>query len=112
MKESNLRKIYVAAAFALVFAAPIVAEAANHSYEAESGTLRVSYSDLNLNSDEGILALYSRLQNASRLACDPGSYLEKGSLTAMASSKSCYSDLLTKLVDKVDSEKLTAVHDS
>jgi len=112
MKESNLKKVYVAASFALVFAAPLVANAANHSYEAETGVLRVSYSDLNLNSVEGIAALYSRLQNASRQACGSSSYMEKGSLRAFASSKACYDDLLSKLVAKVDSEKLTVVHES
>ena len=112
MKESNLRKVYIAASFALVFAAPLVSNAANNSYDADSGALRVSYSDLNLNSDEGISVLYGRLQNASRQACDTGSYIEKGSLSAVAASKACYDDLLSKLVAKVDSEKLTAIHES
>ena len=112
MKELNLKKVYVAASFALVFAAPLVANAANNSYDVDSGALRVSYSDLNLNSDAGISVLYGRLQNASRLACDTGSYLEKGSLSAMTSSKACYDDLLSKLVAKVASDKLTEVHES
>ena len=112
MKESILRKVHVAASFALVFAAPLVANAANNSYDADSGALRVSYSDLNLNSDEGLAVLYGRLQSASSKACDTGSYTEKGSLSAMASSKACYDNLLSKLVAKVNSEKLTDIHES
>lgn len=112
MKELNLKNVHIAASFALVFAAPVVANAANHSFDAESGALRVSYSDLNLNNDAGIAVLYGRLQNASRQACGTGGYLEKGSLTAVSQSKACYTDLLSKLVAKVHNEKLTAIHES
>jgi UrcA family protein len=112
MKESNLKKVYVAASFALVFAAPVVANAGNYSFHADSGALRVSYSDLNLSSEEGISTLYARLQSASRLACATGSYQQLGSLRAKSSADKCFAKVLSKLVAKVDSEKLTAVHES
>jgi UrcA family protein len=112
MKESNLRKVQIAASFALIVAAPVVAEAANHSFQADTGKLRITYSDINLNSDEGIAVLYSRLQSASKEACNTGNYQEKGSLKARLAANACYADLLTKVVAKVDNEKLTAVHES
>ena len=112
MKESNLRKVQIAASFALILAAPVVTKAANYSFEADSGALRVSYSDLDLSSDEGVAVLYTRLQSASREACDVGSYQKKASVKATLAANACYADVLSKVVAKVGSDKLTAIHES
>jgi len=112
MKESNLKKAQIAASFALIFAAPFVANAGNYSFDAESGALRVSYSDLNLGSDAGISTLYARLQSATKRACDAGSSHQVRSLKAISSAKACYTRVLSKLVAKVGNEKLAAVHES
>ena len=112
MKESNLRKVQVAASFALILAAPVVTKAANYSFEADSGALRVSYSDLDLSIDEGVAVLYSRLQSASREACDVGNYQKNASVKATLSANACYTDVLSKVVAKVGSDKLTAIHES
>ena len=112
MKESILRKVQVVASFALVIGAPLVADAANYSFEQDSGALRVSYSDLDINSDDGITALYARLRDASRSVCETGSYQSKGSVKAVVASNECYSRILSRVVARVGSDKLTALHKS
>jgi UrcA family protein len=112
MKESNLRKVQIVASFALIIGAPLVAKSANYSFEQDSGALRVSYSDLDINSDDGISVLYSRLQDASRGVCETGSYQSKGSVKAVVESNKCYSRLLSRVVASVGSDKLTALHNS
>jgi UrcA family protein len=112
MNQLNLKKAQVAASFALIFAAPLVATAANYSFNADSGALRVSYSDLNLGSDEGIAALYTRLQKATEQACDAGNSHQARSLNAKSLANACYTQVLSKLVAKVANERLTAVHES
>lgn len=111
MKEINLRNIHVVASLVLILGAPLVAKAANYSFDADSGALRVSYSDINLNSNEGITVLYRRLQRASRLACGSATHPEKG-LARASKSKACYNEVLSRVVAKVGNVKLTALHES
>jgi len=106
-----LRRIQVIASFGLILSVPAVVSAANQSFDESNGTLRVSYADLDLTSDAGIDVLYGRLQRASEMACDTGSIHQKGSLKAARSAASCFDEVLTNLVSKVNNNKLTAVHE-
>ena len=111
MNDSVLRKLQVAASFALILSGPAVVSAAHQSFDDSTGKLRVSYSDLDLSSDAGVTVLYGRLQQASELACDTGSLHQKGSLQAARQAEACYEEVLTNLVSKVDNDRLTAIHE-
>lgn len=112
MKESTLKKLHVAASVALVFSAPIVANAAHSSTSANDSGIRVSYSDLNLDSKSGIDLLYKRLQNASNKACLSGPYQQKANVREAVNARTCFNDVLTRSVAKVGNDDLTAVHES
>jgi len=110
MKDSVLRNIQVVASFALLLGIPAMSAASHQSFDAADGTLRVSYSDLDLNSDAGIDVLYKRLQKVSQTACDTGSLHDKGSVQATMSAAACYDKVLTKVVARIGNAKLTAKH--
>ena len=112
MKESTLKKLQVAASVALVFSAPIVVNAAHSNVPTNESGIRVSYSDLNLDSKSGITLLYKRLQNASDKACLTGPYQQKSSVREAVNARSCYNDVLARSVAKVGNDDLTAVHKS
>jgi len=112
MKESNLGKLQLVAAVALVFSASIAANATNNSLSAYAGGIHVSYSDLNLDSKNGIEVLYKRLQNASNQACLSGSFQQKASVREAVDARACYNDVLTRSVAKVGNDDLTAIHES
>jgi UrcA family protein len=112
MKELNLGKLLLVASVALVFSAPIVANAAHNSLSAVESGIRVSYSDLNLDSRNGIEVLYKRLQNATNQACLTGPFQQKASVREVVNARACYNDVLTRSVAKVGNNELTAVHES
>lgn len=111
MNDSMLRKIQVVASFGLILSAPAVFSAAHQSFDESDGTLRVSYADLDLTSDAGIKVLYGRLQQASDMACETGTVHQKGSLKAARAADSCFNEVLSNLVSKVDNDKLTKIHE-
>ncbi len=110
MKESKLgRKLMIASAiFVLVF--PAISSAVPHSDESERASVRVSYADLNLSSEAGLLTLYSRLKAASGSVCGSRSLLEAGSLDQLAKNKSCYRNALSKAVAKINNAELNEIH--
>jgi len=112
MQESSLRKLHVAVLVALVFSAPVVANAARSSLPAGENGIHVSYSDLNLDSNSGISVLYQRLQNASNVACNAGPYQDKGTVREAVNARACYNEVLARSVVKVGNDKLTAYHES
>ena len=73
-------------------------------------TVTVSYRDLNVHSDEGARELYSRLQRASRKACDTRNRRVVGSLRELAKARQCYNETLSAAVETVDSDALTRLH--
>ena len=111
MKESvYFRKLLVASAI-LVMAVPAMASASSFINEEGELVVQVSYADLNLSSEAGLVALYKRLQGASSAACGPRRYLRvANSLELLHRNKQCYNDLLSKLVAKVDNAKLDEIH--
>lgn len=111
MNDSMLRRIQVVASFGLILSGPAIVSAAHQGFDADNGTLRVSYADLDLSSQAGVEVLYGRLQQASAVACDTGSLRQKGSLKAARMAESCFEEVLSKLVSKVKNDKLTAIHE-
>ena len=69
----------------------------------------VSYADLNLENEEGALALYSRLQSASRKACGTTASEILGTIGQLSFNQ-CYRDALAEAVAKIDNEHLTRIH--
>ena len=111
MKESNyVRKLLIASAV-LVLGIPAIASAIPHVNDAGQLVVRVSYADLDLSSEAGLLTLYRRLQSESRSACGPRrSVRVAGSLQQLIDNRHCYNDLLSRLVAKADNTKLNEIH--
>ncbi len=111
MKESSyVRKLLVASAI-LVIAVPAMANSSSFINDEGNLVVRVSYADLNLSTEAGLVALYKRLQGVSSAACGPRLSLRvAGSLQRMRNSRECYKDLLFKLVAQVDNAQLYVIH--
>ncbi len=109
MKESKLFKGLLAAIIAIVLGAPIIASA-----DAKSGlqgvSVKVSYGDLNLEKQEGAKALYRRLQQASKRACDVRGLTVERSLVRVREARQCYREALSAAVEKIDNELVTQIH--
>ena len=110
MKESNrVRKLLVASAV-VILSIPAIAGAVPHVNDAGQLVARVSYADLDLSSEAGLLTLYRRLQNESRSACGPRNYRRAGSLQQLMDNQQCYNDVLSQLVAKVNNARLDEIH--
>ena len=110
MKESNqVRKLLIASAV-IVLSIPAIASATPLINDEGKPVVRVSYADLNLSSEAGLVALYKRLQGVSKAACGPRNYRQAGSLQQLRDNKQCYNDVLSKLVAKVDNARLDEIH--
>jgi len=111
MKESKyVRKLLIASAV-LVLGIPAIASATPLINDEGEPVVRVSYADLDLSSQAGLVALYKRLQGASGAACGPRRSLRAaGSLQQLNDNKHCYNDLLSKLVAKVNNAMLDEIH--
>ena len=74
----------------------------------------VSYTDLNLESEEDVQELYRRLQYASKEVCGVASLKIPESILARSSHRrairQCYRQTLSNAVDKFDNEDLTRIH--
>jgi UrcA family protein len=71
-------------------------------------TATVRYSDLNLTTEDGIRALYRRLEVASHQVCN--SYDDERDLERIAGYRACYDQALTGAVTKLNIPSLTAIH--
>ena len=111
MKESKLFKSLLATIIVVALGAPTVASADAKS-DLQGVSVKVSYADLNLEKQAGAKALYRRLQQASKQACDVRGLLNAGSVRRMAETKQCYREALSVAVEKVDNELLTQIHNS
>lgn len=74
--------------------------------------VKVSYSDLNVDSREGAAALYSRLKRASRQACDYRPAHRVMSVREILEARQCYQESLDAAVQGVGNKALTRVHSS
>ena len=70
-------------------------------------TMEVEYGDLNLTTSQGAKALYSRLRGAARNVCTP---FEGRELRRREQWQACYNQALTKAVEQVDRETVSAMH--
>ncbi len=111
MKESNqVRKLLIASAI-FVLGIPAIASATPHINDEGEPVVRVSYADLDLSSQAGLIALYKRLQGASSAVCGPRrSHLAAGSLRQLIKNKSCYHNALSKAVAKINNAELNEIH--
>ena len=85
MGKTN-RKSSIALLVAVGITLPAVASAGGPS-EDEENAVKVSYADLNIDSEAGARVLYSRLKRASEKACNVESLTEHGSLDRARDAK-------------------------
>ncbi len=108
MGKTN-RKTAISLLLALGITLPAIGSAAAPS-QFEDVSVRVSYADLNIESEAGAKVLYSRLKHASEKACNVGSYLEDFSVSRAFEAKTCYRNALAKAVENIGSDALTRMH--
>ena len=111
MNKSKLFKSFLTAIVVIAFGAPAVASAGD-SDELDGVSISVSYADLNLQNEEGAVALYRRLKQASKRACDFRGLNIAGSVDQMAKTRQCYASALAADVEKMDNDLVTNLHNS
>lgn len=86
---------------------------AGAAYAASPGTaapsMRVSYGDLNLTSEQGNKELYARLVSAAREVCG-ASQLDIRDLQSLGLERACERQAVAAAVEHVRSPKLAALH--
>ncbi len=116
MKELKLFKSLVAIFMVIVLSGPAVVQAAGTTSYLEVGKARVSYADLNLESEEGVRVLYRRLKRASKDLCSATPPRIAGSVPNYyqpyngQETRQCYREALSNAVDKIENEDLTRIH--
>ncbi len=111
MKESKLLKSLMAVFIVVVLGAlPIASADAGTALKGVS--VKVSYADLKLETKEGANALYWRLKQASKQACDVRGLKVEGSLKRFRETRRCYREALSAAVQKIDSKLVTQIHDT
>ena len=110
MKESKLFKAIFATIIIVALGAPAYATAEVGGLKGKA--VKVSYADLNLEKYEDAKALYRRLQQASKQACDARSLTEEGSLSRFTQGRQCYRETLSDAVAEIDNELVTEIHSS
>ena len=93
------------AVFCAVSSFGFAAHAAERTADVPAITVR--YADLNLNTPEGVEALYARLRAAAREAC---SHLEGRALVDFVEWRSCYEGALAAAISNVNSATLSALN--
>jgi UrcA family protein len=78
----------------------------------EDVSVKVSFADLNIHSDAGAKALYSRLKRASEDACGLDSFVRSSGLSEYQAARECYSEALDDAVASIDSDALQEIHES
>jgi len=102
---------YLAAIIVVAFGAPTIASA-NTNSDLQGVSVKVSYADLNLEEQEGANALYVRLKQASKQACDANGMTIGKAMKTTAELQRCYHQALSGAVRKVDNELVTQIHNS
>ncbi len=115
MKEAKLFKILVSTFVVIVIIVPAVVFADTTSYF-EIDKARVSYADLDLESEESVRVLYRRLKRASNKLCSATPPYVAGSAPIVnlfgstQETRQCYREALSNAVDKFENEDLTRIH--
>jgi len=113
MKESKLFKSLVATFVIIVLGGPtvVLADTPSHYDFVEDDKVAVSYTDLNLESEESVRVLYRRLKRASKKLCGISPRKIYGSsVYHMWESQRCYEATLSNAVDKFDNDDLSRIH--
>jgi UrcA family protein len=76
----------------------------------EDVSVRVAYADLDIHTEAGAKALYSRLKKASKQACGLESYAVTRLLVELAHARACYRESLESSVQEADSDVLIEIH--
>ncbi len=109
MKESKLFKSLVATFVVIVLGGPAVVLAGTPS-DFEDAKVTVSYADLNLETEKGVQTLYRRLQRASKKVSGFTSFGVVGTARLMQKAGQSYRNTLSNAVEKIDNERLSAIH--
>jgi len=107
MKESKLIKGFITTIVVAAFTMPAIASA---DVELQGKSEKVSFSDLNVNQQEGAQQLYSRLQDAAKRVCGVKPLKVSRSVGELSHSVRCYRQTLDASVAKIDSKELAAIH--
>ena len=106
---SKFVSIVTTSIIALALGAPSIASA-----EPDAGlkgtAKKVSYSELDLDKEEGAIVLYKRLQIAARQVCSVHTFTVRGSLKEAAEKKACYRDTLDVAVSQLDNQYVNKLH--
>jgi UrcA family protein len=96
----SIRSLALVAVIGLLGATPVLAEPEPvHS-------MKVSYSDLDLNTQSGAKTLYDRIRGAARQVCG----YEGQTFTDQALWRSCFNGAISDAVATVNNPRLTALH--
>jgi UrcA family protein len=79
------------------------------SPDTASASVRVSYGDLNLTSEQGSKELYARIVSAAREVCG-ASQVDIRDLSSLESERACERRAVATAVDQVHSPKLAAIY--
>lgn len=109
MKESKLFKSLVATFVVIVLSGPAVVLAGTPS-DFEGAKVTVSYADLNLATEQGVRALYKRLQHASEEVSGFTSLRKVGSVRRLQEARQQYIESLSNAVESFNNERLTEIH--
>lgn len=108
MGKTN-RKSWMPSLLLIGVAAPAIGMAASPS-QIEDATIKVSYADLNIQSEAGARILYARLKRATEEVCGIQSHVINGSLAETLRARTCFREALEASVEKIDSDALTEIH--
>ena len=101
------RSRFLGITFATLAAAMVIGTA-GAAPVSEAPSVKVSYGDLNLASDAGTQALYSRIVSAARDVCFARD-VDNRDLGAMAASRSCVNTAIANAVSTIHNERLAAL---
>ncbi len=111
MKESKLYKGLLATIVVAALGALAIASADAKS-ELQGVSVKVSYADLNLETEKGVQTLYRRLKRASKEVSGLTAFERVGSVGAgrMQKIRQSYRNTLSNAVEKIDNERLSEIH--
>ena len=92
-----------------IIAVPAIAAAAAPT-QIEDASIKVSYADLNIQSEAGARVLYTRLKRATEEVCGIQTHVINGSLAETLHARTCYRETLEASVEKIDSDALSRIH--
>ena len=103
------RKPWLSSLLLLGIAVPAIGVAAAPS-QIVSETIRISYADLNIETEAGAKVLYARLKRASAQVCGIELFTTVRSLSVRRNTQTCFRETLEASVEKIDSDALTRAH--